>query len=166
MRNKTHSLVFGAVLAALYVVLTYLQNIIFPNSANLAIQFRVSEALCVFAFFTPAAIPGLSLGCFLYNLTYAQALPLDFLVGTLATALAGLSMWKLRGLTVKGYPLLGMLMPAFWNALLVGWELTVYVGDGFAINAIGVAIGEVTVLLAAGTVVFYAVKKRRRYLPL
>lgn len=166
MRNKTHSLVFGAVVAALYVVLTYLQNLIFPNSANLAIQFRASEALCVLAFFTPAAIPGLSIGCFLYNLTYAQALPLDFLVGTLATALAGVSMWKSRGLTVKGYPLLGMLMPAFWNALLVGWELTVYVGGGFAVNALCVAIGEAAVLLAVGTLVFYAVKKRRRYLPL
>lgn len=166
MRNKTHSLVFGAVVAALYVVLTYLQNLIFPNSANLAIQFRASEALCVLAFFTPAAIPGLSIGCFLYNLTYAQALPLDFLVGTLATALAGVSMWKSRGLTVKGYPLLGMLMPAFWNTLLVGWELTVYVGGGFAVNALCVAIGEAAVLLAVGTLVFYAVKKRRRYLPL
>lgn len=161
MRNKTRYTVQSAIIAALYVVLTYLQNIIVPDSATFVIQFRLSEALCVLALFTPAAIPGLSIGCLLFNVTYAQALPLDFLVGTLATAIATVFMWKSRNLTIKGFPLLALLMPGLWNTLLVGWELTVYVGGGFPINAIGVAIGEVTVLLVAGTVLYYAIRKRK-----
>lgn len=166
MRKKTRYLVHGAVIAALYVVLTHLQNLIFPDSANLAIQFRASEALCVLAFFTPAAIPGLTVGCFLFDLTGGAALPLDFLIGSLATAGAAVCMWESRNLTAKGYPLLGMLMPAIWNAVLVGKELSVYIGGGFFLNAACVAIGELAVLLSLGTLTYYAVKKRRRHLML
>ena len=56
----------------------------------------------------------------MYNLTYIGALPLDWLIGSAATLLAALSMWGLRKVTIKGYPLLAFLMPALWNALLVG----------------------------------------------
>ena len=62
MRKNTKNITYGSVIAALYVILTYLQNFLFPNSASAAIQFRASEALCVLAFFTPVAIPGLSVG--------------------------------------------------------------------------------------------------------
>lgn len=160
MKLSTRYLVQGAVIAALYAALTHAQNFILPGSATWAIQMRMSEALCVLAFFTPAAIPGLSLGCLLFNLTYSATLPLDFLVGTLATLIAAWVMWKTRKVTVKGYPLLGMLMPAITNALLVGWELTVYIGGGFVINAVYVALGELAVLLVLGTVLYYAIVKR------
>ena len=127
----------------------------------MAIQVRISEALCVFAFFTPAAIPGLTLGCLLFNLTFAGTLPLDWLVGTLATLIAVEGMWLTRKMTLKGYPLLGMLLPAVTNAILVGWELTYYIGEAsFWYNALFVAIGEVIALLVAGSIVFYAVKAR------
>ena len=161
MKRKTRNLVHAAIIAALYVVLTHLQNIIIPDSATWAVQFRASEALCVLALFTPAAIPGLSLGCLLFNITYAQALPLDFLLGTLATALAAAFMWKSRTLTVKGYPLFAFLMPAFWNAVIVGWELSMYIGGGFWLNAVLVAAGELAVLFTLGTVLYYAIKRRR-----
>ena len=159
-RSPARFLAYAAIIAALYVVLTYLQNFLIPDSATWAVQFRASEALCVLALFTPAAIPGLSLGCLLFNLSNAGALPLDFLVGTLATALATAVMWLTRKVTVKGYPLLGMLMPAIANAVLVGWELTVYIGGGFLLNAVYVAIGEAVVLLVLGTALYYALKKR------
>ena len=63
-------------------------------------------------------------------------------------------------MTVKGYPLPGMLMPALTNAFLVGWELTVYIGGGFWINAVYVAIGEAIVLLTGGSLLYCAMKKR------
>ena len=160
MNKKTKQLAYGAVVAALYVALTYLQNMLLPGSATWAIQFRASEALCVLALFTPAAIPGLSIGCLLFNVSYAAALPLDFLVGTGATLFATGAMYFLRRVTIKGYPLLAMLMPAFWNALLVGWELSVYIGGAFWLNAVYVAIGEAAVLLTLGTAFFYTVKAR------
>lgn len=160
MHKKIRDLAYAAIIAALYVVLTHGQNMLFPGSASMAIQFRLSESLCVLAFFTPAAIPGLTIGCFLFNITSGSALPLDFLVGSLATLSAAWGMWTTRITTVKGYPLLGLLTPAVTNAILVGWELTVYIGGGFWLNALYVAIGEAAVLLTLGTGLYYALKVR------
>ena len=156
--RKSKYITRGGIIAAAYVVLTYLQNLILPNSASFAIQFRASEALCILSLFTPVAIPGLSVGCLLFNLSYTMALPLDPIVGTLATALATGSMYLLRNRTVKGYPLLALLMPALFNALLIGWELELYIGGGFWLNALYVAIGEAAVLLTLGAALYFALK--------
>ena len=164
MSKKTRFLTNGALIGAMYVALCHLQNVLIPNSASMAIQFRVAEALCVLAFFTPAAIPGLSIGCLLFNISFAGALPLDFAVGTVATLLAAWGMWCSRGLTIKGYPLFGMLLPALTNAVLVGWELSAYIGGGFWINALYVAIGEVAVLTTLGTALYYTLKNHKNRL--
>lgn len=160
MKNQARHLAHAAVLAALYVVLTHYQNILLPGSATWAVQMRISETLCVLCFFTPAAPLGLAIGCLIFNLSYSAALPLDFLVGTLATYFSGKSMWWLRNVTIKGYPLAGMLMPAVFNAVLVGAELALYIGGGFWMNAAYVALGEAAVLLTLGTALYYAMKKR------
>ena len=138
MRNKAKNLTYGALIAAVYVTLAHLQNFLLPGSASAMSQVRIAEVLCIFAFFTPAAIPGLSIGCFLFNLTSSMALPLDFVIGTAATALAAGGMYLLRK-----RPYFGFLLPAVFNGLLVGWELSVYIGGGFWMNAAYVAIGEV-----------------------
>lgn len=160
MNRSTRFLAHAALIAALYAALTYLQNLLIPGSASWAIQFRASEALCVLAFFTPAAVPGLAVGCLLFNLTFAGALPLDFLMGTAASFFAALAMWLTRKLTLKGYPLPGLLMPALINAALVGWELAFYIGGGFWLNALYVAIGEAAVLLTLGSALYYTIKLR------
>lgn len=160
MTKSTRYLTQAAIIAALYAVLTHLQNLLLPGSATWAIQMRLSEALCVLALFTPAAVPGLTLGCLIFNITYAAALPLDFVLGSAATLLAVEGMWLTRKVTVHGYPLLAMLMPAIANAILVGWELTVYIGGGFGLNALYVALGEIAVLLVPGSLLYYALKKR------
>lgn len=160
MKSKSHLLAYCAIICALYVVLTHFQNILFPGSATWAVQLRLSEALCILAFFTPAAIPGLTLGCLLFNLTFAAALPLDMVVGSLATLLATWGMWLTRKVTLWKIPFLGLLLPALWNGLLVGWELTVYIGGGFLLNACTVALGEAIVLLIPGAVLYFAMKSR------
>ena len=160
--SKTRYLTQAAVIAAMYAALTHLQNLLLPGSTTWAIQMRLSEAMMVLAFFTPAAIPGLSLGCLLFNLTYAGTLPLDPVVGTLATFLAGLAMWELRNVKVCKLPLPGLLMPAVTNAVLVGWELTVYIGEmSFLMNALYVALGELAVLLVVGTALYGAICSRK-----
>ena len=163
MRNRSHIRFWthAAIIAALYAVLTHLQNLILPGSASWAIQCRLSEALCVLALFTPAAIPGLAVGCLVFNMTFAAALPLDFLAGSLATALAAAAIWGLRHCTVRGYPLPAMVMPAVFNAVLVGWELSVYIGGGFWLNALYVAIGELIVMMLFGSVLFHVMKRRK-----
>ena len=154
MNKKVRQMVRAALIAGLYVVLTHLQNFMLPGTATMAIQFRASEALCVLAFFTPAAIPGLTVGCAVFNLTFAGALPLDVVFGTLATYLACQGMWLLRKC-----PWAAFALPAVFNALLVGWELTIYLGDAFWVNALYVAIGEVVVLYTLGAVLYGVVKK-------
>ena len=103
MKHKARDLSYAAIIAALYTVMTYLQNAMFPGSATMAIQVRASEALCVLALFTPAAIPGLTLGCLIFNVI-SGATALDFVIGSAASCLAAASMWLLRKVTVKGKP--------------------------------------------------------------
>ena len=75
-------LCFAALIAALYVALTYFSMLLGLDKN--AIQIRFSESLVVLAFITPAAIPGLTLGCFLANLLTGCA-PLDIVLGPIAT---------------------------------------------------------------------------------
>ena len=151
MTRKAKNITHAALIGAMYFALTHLQNLLIPNSATWAIQFRASEALCVLALFTPAAVPGLTIGCLLFNLSFAGALPLDWLVGSFATFLACGTMRLL-----KPFPLLALTMPAWFNALFVGWELTIYLGEtgftmaAFWLNALYVAIGELAVLYTLG----------------
>ena len=160
--NKTKNITHAAIIGAMYFALTHLQNLLLPGSTTWVIQCRASEALCVLAFFTPAAIPGLTIGCLLFNLSYAGALPLDFAVGSFATFLAAGSMRLLRRV-----PVLGLAMPAVFNAVLVGWELTLFLGEGsftmaaFWVNAAYVAAGEAIVLLVLGSVLYTTMRSRK-----
>ena len=162
MKNKLftpRNLAQAAIIAALYAALTHLQNLLLPGTASMAIQFRASEAMCILAFFTPAAIPGLTLGCLLFNLTSGMALPLDFVIGSLASCVAALGMWHCRNLKVRGLPVLGLTLPALANAVLVGAELSYYFGGGFFMNALYVAIGELAVLFTLGIMLYIALGK-------
>ena len=149
--NKTKNITHAALIGAMYFALTHLQNLLVPNSATMAIQFRAAEALCVLALVTPAATPGLTIGCLLFNLSLAGALPLDWLAGSFATFLACGSMRLLRK-----FPLIALSMPAWFNTLFVGWELTLFLGENtftmaaFWLNALNVAIGELAVLYTLG----------------
>lgn len=154
----------AAVIAALYIVINLLQNALLPGTTSMAIQFRVAEALCVLALFTTAAIPGLSIGCLLYNLTYAQALPLDFVVGTAATLLAALTMYFLRNVKIRNYPWLSMLMPVVFNAVIVGWELTYYGFNVLHLNMLYVAVGEAAVIFVLGTALYFVLERNKRHL--
>ena len=83
MKNKsTLFLVQAALIAAVYVVLT----LVFAPFSYGEIQVRISEALTILPFFTPAAIPGLFVGCILANLL-GGAIPLDIAFGSIATEL-------------------------------------------------------------------------------
>lgn len=94
MKNKNVSIItIGAMTAALYVVLTLVANAF--GLANYAIQVRFSEALTILPYFTPAAIPGLFVGCILSNLI-TGCMPLDVLFGSLATLLGALGTYLLR----------------------------------------------------------------------
>lgn len=91
--SPTLSLVQAAMIAAIYVVLTFIANAF--GLANHVIQVRFSEALTILPFFTPAAIPGLFIGCLLSNILTGCALP-DIIFGSLATLIGAIGTYALR----------------------------------------------------------------------
>lgn len=127
----------AAMIAAIYVVLT-----IFVNSfglANGAIQVRVSEALCVLPIFTPAAIPGLFIGCFISNVITGCVI-WDIVFGSLTTLCCAYITYKLRDTK-----LLYLLPPIIGNAIVVPFVLRYAYGIGDAIwyLVLTVGIGEI-----------------------
>lgn len=91
MNKKTKYLVQASVIAAIYVVLAQ----VFGFMGFGPIQFRIAEALTILPFFTPAAIPGVFIGCLLANILYGGVI-LDVVVGSLTTLVAAYMSYKLR----------------------------------------------------------------------
>ncbi|MCM1386540.1 MAG: QueT transporter family protein [Bacillus sp. (in: Bacteria)] len=83
----------AAMIAAIYIVLTLIANAF--GLANHVIQVRISEALTILPYFTPAAIPGLVVGCFISNILTGCILP-DIIFGSLATLIGALGTYALR----------------------------------------------------------------------
>lgn len=166
-KKNTLYLVQGAVIAALYVALTYAQETLWPGSASMQIQFRVSELLTMLALFTPAAVPGLTVGCVLANLMNVSVLPVDMVVGPIATLLSVLAIRACRHIRLWNIPFISALMPALFNGILVGWEIEVFFIDGpfhfvsFLIQTGTVALGELVVLFVLGIPFAVLMEKRK-----
>ena len=170
-KRSTMFIVQGAAIAALYAVLTVGQNLLLPGSASWAVQFRVSEAMTVLAFFTPAAIPGLTIGCVIANISSVTAGLgfYDMIFGSIATLLAALTMYALRNVCIKDISFAGLLMPAVFNGLIIGFEIEFFFIQSmkgfnfveFLITGGCVALGELVVLLVLGIPLTLIIKKRR-----
>ena len=122
-KNRIKYLVEGAVIAALYVVLTYLANL--AGLASGAIQVRLSEALTILPLFTNAAVPGLTIGCVLANILTGCA-AWDVVFGSLATLLGAVGTY-LIGRYVKNRDIKAWtapLPPIISNTLIVPWVLS------------------------------------------
>ncbi len=165
MKNKTTALAVthAGLIAAVYAAATWLSSLF--GIAYGPVQFRFSEALCVLCVFTPGAVPGLAIGCFLGNLSSPYGMA-DAVLGSAATLLAALCGRKLGKITIKGVPVLTLLMPAVFNSVIVGAEIAFSLGSdaglaGFAINAIQIGAGELAVCLLLGIPLFFAVKKAK-----
>ncbi len=157
MKQKTMYLTHAAVIAALYVVLTFLANAL--GLANYAVQLRFSEALTILPYFTPAAIPGLFVGCLLSNIFTGAALP-DIIFGSLATLTAAAFTWKLRG-----HKWLAPLPPIAVNALVIPPVLLYAYGlKPLWLSYITVTIGEVLSCGVLGMVLLFTLQKYAKYL--
>ena len=110
-RNQTLKLANAGMIAALYVVLTYIANLL--GLASGAIQVRLSEALTILPVFTAAAVPGLTVGCVLANLLTGCA-AWDVVFGSLATLIGAIGTRLL-----KNKPLLAWIPPVVSNAAIV-----------------------------------------------
>lgn len=159
MNKKVLFIVHAAVIAALYVVLTLLANAL--GLANFAIQVRFSESLTILPFFTPAAIPGLTIGCIISNLL-TGCLPLDILFGSIATLLGALGTYYLRNLSKWLAPL----PPIVANTLIVPFVLAyVYRFEGsIPYFMITVGIGEAISCGILGMIVLKVLQKYKKYI--
>lgn len=156
-KSTTLYLVQAAVISALYATLTILQNVLLPGTASMAVQFRISEIMTVFALFTPAAVPGLFVGCIIANISSVAALgPYDMIFGSIASLIAALLMYLFRNKRIFTLPVLAALMPALINGIIVGFEIEFFFIEGgfhfesFLIQGGLVALGELAVLFILG----------------
>lgn len=162
-KKKTLFIVRAAVIAAIYAGLTYLSSIF--GIAYGPIQFRFSEALTILPAFSPAAIPGLTIGCFLGNITSPYGL-VDIVCGTAATLVAAVLSYLTRNVKFKNLPVLSALFPVIANAIIVGIEITWFMPEGFKIqafliNALQVGFGELVVCYCLGLPLYKFIEKTK-----
>lgn len=154
MKNqKVHFLTMSASIAALYVVLTLLSNAL--GLASGVIQVRISEALCILPIFTPAAIPGLFIGCLLSNLI-TGCMPWDILFGALATLLGGIGTYLIRK-----HKYLAPIPPIIANTLIIPLILQEVYGieKALPLLMLSVGIGEIISCGIIGTLLLIRLKK-------
>lgn len=153
MKNKTLQLTRAALIAALYVILTFLAQLF--GLASGVIQFRLSEILTVMPLFYKEAIPGLWVGCVLANLLTGCAL-WDIVFGSVATLLGALGTYYLG----RKKPLLGPLFPILANMLIVPAVLQHVYGapDSYWYLMATVGIGEIVCCGLGGMLLYRAYK--------
>ena len=154
---KKHDLRFmtqAAMIAAIYVVLTVLLR---PFSYG-EVQVRISEMLTILPFFTPAAVPGLFVGCILANILGGAVLP-DIIFGSLATLIGAVFTYMLREKDMK----LAVIPPIVSNALIVPFVLRYAYGVQLPIILMvgTVGLGEVISCGILGLLLGKTLEKRR-----
>ena len=152
MKNKnTTFLVQAAAIAAVYVVLT----LVFAPISYGEIQVRISEALTVLPFFTPAAVPGLFIGCLIANILGGAILP-DIIFGSLATLLGAVFSYLLRS-----NRFLVPIPPIVANVLIVPFVLRYGYGVNLPIPfmMMTVGIGEIISCAVLGLILLNALER-------
>jgi len=149
--KKTLFITEAAVIAAIYVVLV----LIFKLSSFGAVQFRVAEALTILPYFTPAAIPGVAIGCFISAIVSGMDI-LDIVFGSLATLIAALLSYQLRR-----YKYLVPIPPIVVNAIVIPWVLRFAYGEAQPIPLLMLSVGAGQILAAGvlGLTLLFALEK-------
>jgi uncharacterized membrane protein len=158
--HNTQYLTHAAAIAAIYTVLTVIAAGF--GLANGAVQVRFSEALTVLPFFTPAAVPGLAVGCLISNIVTGCALP-DIIFGTLATLLGALGSHALRR-----NRFLVSLPPILANTIIIPFVLSYayHIPGGIPYFMLTVGAGEVISCLLFGQILITALSPIRNiFLP-
>lgn len=153
-KSKTIFITQAAMIAALYVALTFVANAL--GLANGAVQVRFSEALTILPFFTPAAIPGLTIGCLLSNYLTGCAL-LDIIFGSLATLIGAVLTYLLRR-----SKWLAPVPPIVANTFIVPFVLLEAYGiQPLWLSFITVAAGEIISCGILGMMLLFTLNKYR-----
>ena len=153
---STRYLTRGALISALYVGLTYVSTIFGLSSG--AIQFRISEILCILPIFMPEAIAGLYIGCILSNIVSGCVL-WDIVFGSIATLIGAVGAYLLRKLPYK-FKWVATLPNLLSNMIIVPFVLMYAYGveSGFFMLSLSVGIGEAVCGVIGGASLYYSVK--------
>ena len=150
-KQNTLYLVQGAAIAAIYVVIT----VMFAPLSFGNVQIRFSEAVTVLPFFTPAAVPGLFIGCLIANIL-GGGIPMDIIAGSLATLIGAVLSYRLRN-----HKYLVPLPPILANTLIVPFVL--YYGYGMNLPIpfmmLTVGIGEIASCGVLGMIILLALER-------
>jgi uncharacterized membrane protein len=157
-KRKNSFLTYAAMIAALYVLLTALSGLFGLDKG--AVQFRISEMLTILPYFTPAAIPGLFVGCLLSNILNG-CLPWDVVFGSLATLLGAIGTYLLRK-----WKWTAPIPPIVANALIVPPVIIAVYGTElpYILVLLGVLVGEVVCCGILGYALFGILKKYEKHL--
>lgn len=155
--NKVQFTAQAAMIAAIYVVLC----VAFAPISYGAIQARIAEALTILPYFTPAAIPGLFIGCLIANLIGGSIL-IDVICGSIATLIGAIGTYLLR----KRSRYLAPLPPILANTLIVPFVLRYGYGEPLPVPFLmgTVGIGEIAVCGIMGLVLLTVLGKYRKYI--
>ena len=151
-KSKTRFIAQAGVIAAVYAAVTYLCAL--WGLAYGEVQFRFSEALTILPLFTPAAIPGLTLGCFIANIGSPFGV-IDMILGTVATLLAAILVYLVRNVRFKNINFLAPIFPVLSNAVIIGLEIAYFMPEGLTLAgflgaAASVGLGELVVCYGLG----------------
>lgn len=149
-KNKITWMARIAIVAALYVVLTLVS---YPFSYGM-IQFRISEALMLLCCYDKKYTWSMVIGCIVSNLFSFDLI--DCIFGTLATLLACIVMVLVRKKFIASF------MPAIFNGIIIGLELYFVIDAPLLLSMIGVAIGELVVVVILGNIIFYYIEKDKK----
>ena len=155
MNKRTKYMVHAAIIAALYIVLT-----IISNAAGLAsgvIQVRISEALTILPAFTPAAIPGLFIGCLISNIL-AGGIFWDVIFGSLASLIGVIGCRALRK-----FPYLALVPYALANMVIIPFvvNLVYSAPEALPLIFLTVGIGEIISVFGFGIPLYLVLKKHK-----
>ncbi len=162
MKNRTEKTVTGAVIAASYAALSIATS--FIPSVGGVFQFRVSECLTILPIFTPAAVPGLFIGCLLSNALIGAG-PYDIIFGSLATLAGALGTYTIGRSRLRGRELLALLPPILCNTLIMPFVIAKLSGTPEAIPVFMLSVGieELINCGVLGFVLLKAVKRLRLF---
>jgi len=162
MKNsKLLSLSYSAIIAALYVALTWISNVL--GLASGAVQIRLGEALCALAYFIPGAPIGLFVGCLISNLSMALS-PLDIIFGSLATLIGAYLGSKMKNKWLVPVPTVVANTVIVPIVILVSytardaWSFSTY-----ALTALGVFAGEILSAYLLGMLLLLAMSKYKAF---
>jgi len=158
-------MVYISTIAALYVVLTFISSVL--GLAYSGIQLRLSEMLTILPVFSPIAIPGLAIGCFIANLASPFGM-VDIIFGSISTLIAAFLTRLLRKIKIKNIPIFAPLPPILFGSvsvsiIILSVSSNTFTPEMFAFLTLSVGLGQFIVCYLFGIPLFMVLNRLKLF---